>query len=126
MISENYVTLVNLLQPLMEAGLDSLGAVELRNQLATSFTSVELPATLTFDYPTVNALAGFIAAQQHQSQGQNQPNRGHERAQASTTDLDDVLQQISHTVESMLGVSVNPAQVGHVTREKIALQLRMA
>ena len=109
----------------MEAGLDSLGAVELRNQLATSFTSVELPATLTFDYPTVNALAGFIA-QQHQSHRQIQPNRGHERAQASTPDLDDVLQQISHTVESMLGVSVDPAQVGHVSREKIALQLRMA
>ena len=99
----------------MEAGLDSLGAVELRNQLATAFTSVELPATLTFDYPTINALAGFIAAQQHQSQGEDQPHRGHECVQASTPDLDDVLQQISHIVESMLGVSVDPAQVGHVS-----------
>ena len=47
-------------QPLMEAGLDSLGAVELRNGLATLF-AVELPATVTFDYPTAAALGTFIA-----------------------------------------------------------------
>ena len=38
------------------------GAVELRNTLVSQF-GVELPATATFDYPTVTALAGFIASQ---------------------------------------------------------------
>ena len=47
-------------RPLMEAGLDSLGAVELRNSLAASFTLPELPATLTYDYPTMSALADFM------------------------------------------------------------------
>ena len=47
-------------QPLMTAGLDSLGAVELRNALAAAFGTELLP-TVTLDYPTVSALAGHIA-----------------------------------------------------------------
>ena len=46
---------------MMEAGLDSLGAVELRNALEERFR-VDLPATVTFDHPTPSALASFLAA----------------------------------------------------------------
>lgn len=43
----------------MQAGLDSLGAVELRNSIAESFR-ISVPATVAFDYPTKAALEGFI------------------------------------------------------------------
>lgn len=45
---------------LMAAGLDSLGSVELKNALERR-AGVELPSTLVFDYPTINALAGYLA-----------------------------------------------------------------
>ena len=50
-------------EPFMDAGIDSLGAVELRNQLqrATS-DDVSLPTTLIFDYPTARQVEHRDAA----------------------------------------------------------------
>jgi acyl transferase domain-containing protein len=45
--------------PLGEMGLDSLLAVELRNTLATALGR-PMPATLLFDYPTIDALTDHI------------------------------------------------------------------
>ena len=49
-------------EPLMDAGIDSLGAVELRNSLATA-VGADLPGTLVFDYPSISSLCGFLETQ---------------------------------------------------------------
>ena len=46
----------------MQAGLDSLGAVELRNALSSAF-GIPIPASVAFDYPTQEALASYISSQ---------------------------------------------------------------
>ena len=47
-------------QPLMDAGVDSLAAIELRNQLSKNLSGMQLAAGLLFNHPTVSKLAAHF------------------------------------------------------------------
>jgi len=47
-------------EPILQMGLDSLGAMELRGSLASWMPEVELPLTLVFDYPSACSIAEYI------------------------------------------------------------------
>jgi NAD(P)-dependent dehydrogenase (short-subunit alcohol dehydrogenase family)/acyl carrier protein len=49
-------------QAFQEVGFDSLAAVNLRNSLRVA-TGLKLPATLIFDYPTPEALVGYLRSE---------------------------------------------------------------
>mmetsp|Transcript_138255 Transcript_138255/g.251731 ORF Transcript_138255/g.251731 Transcript_138255/m.251731 type:complete len:858 (+) Transcript_138255:70-2643(+) len=55
--------------PLMDAGLDSLAAVEYGSILAKEFKGVQLPSTLMFDFPSTKQISDFVYQELRAAEG---------------------------------------------------------
>lgn len=84
-------------EPLMAAGLDSLGTVELRNTLESTM-KVSLPPTLAMDYPTAAAIAQYIMMKSPAAATREEDSR-------AVLDVGDHPQHISTPVVSTLKAS---------------------
>ena len=51
--------------PLMDAGLDSLDTLRFRSLLSRKLCDTPLPQTITFDYPTIRAIAEMLIGTEH-------------------------------------------------------------
>jgi 3-oxoacyl-(acyl-carrier-protein) synthase/acyl carrier protein len=69
-------------EPLMDSGIDSLAGVELKNKVEALY-GVELPATAAFDYPSVEALAGYLTSQLDAAAASSAVSAGDERLSAA-------------------------------------------
>ena len=94
--------------PLMEAGIDSLGAVELRNQLQSAMGGHSLSTTVVFDHPTARQLAALLQPMQQASAIAAAP--------INTTDFDMAIEETSSSLAVVVsGVSVAlPSSVVHM------------
>ena len=98
----------------LQAGLDSLGAVELRNAIAAKF-GTSVPATLAFDYPTLAALAEFVLSSKR-PEGVGAPSEGYDRMElsgsygAASTSRVEVEAGIAVVVAGVLGAATAPDQ----------------
>merc|ERR1712014_401174 len=76
-------------KPLMEAGLDSLAAVEYGSMLSKQFAGIQLPSTLMFDHPTTNMIAELIANDLKEKMTVTEYEGGEEVIEEVTDDDDD-------------------------------------
>ncbi len=82
-------------QALHELGLDSLLSIELRNSLGACLDR-SLPATLLFNYPTLDALAGFILLETGMDAGRDRENKiTAEKANSVPANLVDRIESLS-------------------------------
>jgi len=95
--------------PFMEAGIDSLGAVELRNQLMARLGDGDLlPETVVFDFPTLRQLEQHVQQQQQQDHARQPAPRESHRSLHSILAL---LNSVSPTVASHQTQGVLPGAI---------------
>ena len=97
-------------EPLAAAGLDSLGATDLQKVIADRFNA-SMPATLAFDFPTVRALAPFVAqraALAEQAAAPTGQMQGHHLLDASAETAIQVLHITLDVLADVLGSVIHP------------------
>ena len=102
------------MEPLVAAGLDSLGAVELRNSLEER-TGLQLSPTLLFDYPTVDEVVAHLQTLVPEARARDQvslmeADLGHAQAQAQAPSAEYLQQEVSEAVSAILGAQVDLTQ----------------
>jgi enoyl-[acyl-carrier-protein] reductase (NADH)/acyl carrier protein len=90
-------------QGFFDMGMDSLMAVDLRNRLETGL-GTSLPATLAFEYPTVTALASFLA--RSALNWDTEANFSALEADKPETHQTDLLETVEHLSESEVEASI--------------------
>ena len=99
---------------IVQAGLDSLGAVELRNTVASKY-SINCPATLAFDYPTASALSEFVAMALPKTEDSctaaaSQPLPSELPSLLSSVNADEILGRVTRIVNGVLGIEISLSQ----------------
>lgn len=90
-------------QAFMSAGLDSLSSIELRNNLETQF-GISLSATVTFHYPSANALARFIHTKLSSA-----ASGGHEQ-QSTMHSSHNIVYEVASVIAATIGYDVDADQ----------------
>ncbi len=79
-------------QPLNEMGLDSLMAIELKNALSQA-VGKDLPATLLFNYPTIESLADHLLSDVLSQQPSQHPREAAKETKMERTDIAELSDQ---------------------------------
>ncbi|MEL6468389.1 MAG: beta-ketoacyl reductase, partial [Cyanobacteria bacterium J06623_4] len=96
-----------------DLGMDSLTALELKNSLQTDL-EISLPSTLVFDYPTVEALLGYLSSQLISNEPSPLSDVLEKRPLTSELSADDLTQRMDQKLAELDSILGNESVGGEV------------